>query len=117
MIAVYARADHPKGYGFGDGRAHGYVVLFVRCKSRKEVEAVSKRLSQWNNPFLGPQVEPYYSNGRLGEWYGGLFELLAVLPGNKIDHLGYGMFPHGRFASRGDNRFTGVYEAEEVLSN
>lgn len=123
MIGVFARADHPKGYGFADGRAHGYVILFVRCKSRKQVLDVLKVLTNWKKPFLGLGTDQYYNHGNLGEWFGGnAFDLLAVLPGNKLDHMSGGYYTGGgtqpapgRFFCRGDNRFTGIYEAGEIL--
>lgn len=123
MIGVFSRADHPKGYGFADGRAHGYVTLFVRCKSKKQLKEVTKALSTWNKPFLGLQTDQYYAHGNLWEWFGGLFELTAIFPGNKIEHATGSYYITGtvqtikdRYMCRGDNRFTGIFEAEEILN-
>jgi hypothetical protein len=123
MIAVFARADHPRGYGFADGRAHGYSVVFVRCRNRREVAAVSKRMQDYNHPFYGleaPDPRQYYGSpaySHLSDWYGGRFELLAVVPGMKIDHATYGgAITESRFMSRGDNRYSGIFEAAEVLA-
>jgi hypothetical protein len=123
MIGIFSRADHPKGWGFADGRAHGYVTLFVRCRSRKQLLEVTKALSIWNKPFLGLQSDQYYAHGNLNEWFGGLFELTAIVPGNKIEHAmgsyyssGTVQTQEGRWLCRGDNRFTGIYDAKEILN-
>lgn len=117
MIGVFARADHPKGYGLPDGRAHGYSMLFV-TGSRKQIRDCQERLQDFRKPFIGPLGKHYYSDGGLGEWYGGRFELLAVLPGDRVEHV-HGGDVHvtgQKFLSRGDNRFSGIFTAEEVLN-
>ena len=108
MIGIYARANHPTGYGMADGEAHGYVVLLVRCQDRETVEAVSEKLARG---FYGVKGETY-SVGHLGKWYGGSFDHLATLPGDEVEDGGL----EQRFRSIGDNRFVGVYEADEVLA-
>ena len=119
IVGVFARPDHPVGYGFlrhGEtyGQAHGYVVLFVRCADEEELEKTKQRLSieAYSRPFYG--VEPvqghYYMYGWLGEWYGGRFDYLATVP----DGVEFHNMP---FVSLGDNRFVGLYEAKDVLNS
>ena len=115
VIGLFARADHPRGYGFGDGTAHGYSVLLVRCKDRKELELVKKRLEA---PFYGIEGAHYYSDGAMGEWYGGRFELIALFPGNKVELRAFLDWKQtGRAFSVGDNRFYALFEASEVLAD
>lgn len=110
VMALYARADHPEGYGQGK-RAHGYVVLMVRCRDEDEVARVSKVMA---SDFKG-KPEGGYNDGALLDWYGGNFDLLAILPGAEYAHLTF-PGPNMRFVSKGDNRFVGLYTADEVLN-
>lgn len=123
VTGVFARSDHPQGYGMvrqGEiyGRAHGYSVIYVRCADEAELAEVAKRLSLWNKPFHGLQVHGY-GNGQMGEWYGGLFDLIAIIPGHALKIASWQSKPdeEQRFRSLGDNRFTGIYTAEEVLQD
>lgn len=137
MIAVFARANHPLGWGMpvppsqgnagGHGTAHGYVVLLVRCK-KQQIAAITARMNDFRKRFEGiPKAEDSwggYSEGQLGTWFGGQFELIAVLPGNVVEiaDFWYGKekpptVRAQRFWCRGDNRFVGLFEADEVLSS
>jgi hypothetical protein len=113
---VYARSDHPRGYGMADGTAHGYVTLFVSCLNETQLREVNLRLQ--TQPFLGVTNTPsyQYSNGYLREWYGGRFDCIAQIPG-KINPIVNPARPEHRFCSLGDNRFVGHFFADEVLAN
>lgn len=124
MIAVFARADHPKGWGMPEGRAHGYVTLFVRCEDDTELEDVRERLRRypgWSG--VGDDTDGYW-HGRLDpgySWFGGQFDFVGSLPCETVE------LPHAlergpggdadRFLCVGDNRFIGFYEAAEVLAS
>lgn len=112
MIAVYSRANHPMGWGMpepvskgnagGHGKAHGYSILFIKCKSRKQIKQVSILLSTKGLPE--PFNHPY-------QWYGGIFEKIVTIPGNKVNDCWHGQ----KIQSRGDNRYVGIYDAEDLL--
>lgn len=118
-VGVFARADHPLGWGLAGRpdeqghheqghRAHGYVVLFVRCADEDELEIVRQRL--FTKPFYGLADAGTYYGGNLREWFGGRFDLIAIAPAVDLPYA------TGRFQCRGDNRMVGVYEAAEVLA-
>jgi hypothetical protein len=107
LYGVFARADHPSGYGYPDGRAHGYVTLFVGCDDAEQLLEVAARLTR---PFLGPPNVATYSEGRLGEWYGGTFQFIATVEQPRLCGL-------GRFQSLGDNCYAGIFSAAEVLAD
>lgn len=113
IVGIFTRADHPLGWGFvqpGDatGRAHGYVLLFVRCDDDETLTAVQRRLSL--KPFHGVGDGSYF-DGNLGEWFGGRFELVATAPDISLDKIA----PNVQFACRGDNRMVAVFDAAAVL--
>lgn len=138
MIAVFARANHPHGYGYSSPRdystpgigAHGYVVIGVRCRTRSQVDEVIKHVrdSGLDLPDTG-QGRIIYTEGvperryerNVGSkgvirWYSGGpsdWDYLFTVPGNKIEweHPSQGVY-----GSRGDNRFCAVYDAKEVLN-
>ncbi len=121
MIAVYARSDHPPGYGYppregeAGGRAHGYVVLLVTCEDQDELDRVTTRLANGWQGITAEQAQQHgYQGGQLSDWYGGKFDLVAQIIGPSEAWVGRGY--SGRFASLGDNRFVGKYKAAEVLS-
>jgi hypothetical protein len=110
VVGVFARADHPHGWGFvtpGEhhGRAHGYVVLFVRCDDSAQLAQVAERLARQD--FTG-KPDTQYSRGGLSHWFGGRFELLATAPDVDV--------PYGPFSCRGDHRMIAVYDAADVLA-
>lgn len=105
-VGVFARPDHPEGWGFGK-TAHGYVVLFVRCRDDEELDSVTHRLS--HAPFYGIGDSHIYSEGALNKWFGGRFDRIATVP--DVD------LPYGPFQCRGDNRMVAVYDANDVLSD
>lgn len=109
MIAVFARPNHPKGYGYGETE-HGYVIALVRCKSESQLASVKERLANEGLP------EPF---GHTWPWYGGRLDLLAVLPGNRVlgaKHTLLPVRPGNEKQSIGDNRYAGLYTAEELLA-
>lgn len=122
MIALFARADHPEGWGFPKGRAHGYVVIAVHVPTEDELLRVERRLRE--QPFHGIEGN-LYQEGNLREWYGGRFDLLATIPNadpyvpvEDIEIRGAGgAVVESRFRSFGDNRFFGVYDASEIESS
>lgn len=93
-----------------NGTAHGYVVLMVRCANPVELANVTERLTR---PFHGIDGKGY-SDGKLTEWYGGRFDYLGCVYGEP-SVAAYDA--RQRFVSKGDNRFVGVFEASEVLTN
>lgn len=106
---IFARRDHPEGWG-----RHGHVTLFVVCDGMLDGTAVVTRMQE--GPFYGfmggePGTGPY-TDGYLGEWFGGNFDLIGSTAGDVLlTSIG-----RGRFYVMGDNRFVGIYEAQEVLS-
>lgn len=101
---LFARADHPEGWGF-DRRAHGYSIIAVECVSAEEEARVKDRLIR---PFSGPDGDRQYA------WYGGQFDYIGAVFGaegirNSSDRP---LHKH----SYGDNRFFGLFMAEEVLA-
>lgn len=107
ITGVFARANHPSGYGFPGGKAHGYSVISIRCEDEAELSEVKKYLQ--TNPFYGIEGK-LYSSGNMMEWYGGFFDLIATTESEiELYHS------HERFVSFGDNRFAGIYEAADVF--
>lgn len=133
MILLFARSDHPLGYGFPqavtdpDGHplrlsnstvvygpqatAHGYVVIAVICSPGPEAEAVVARMAKG---FKG-KPRGTYGEGYLGDWYGGRFDCVAVIEGGEYDITGWPPEYDQKRRSIGDNRFFGVWHASEVL--
>lgn len=109
IVGIFARADHPQGWGFArpgeGGTAHGYVVLFVRCPDEDTLGRVVNRLGTL--PFYGNEAAAQYGDGNLREWFGGRFDYIATCPDVAV--------PMGPFVCRGDNRMIAVYDAEDVL--
>jgi hypothetical protein len=114
IVGIFARADHPEGWGFpirkpdgtiASGTAHGYVVIFVRCPDEDTLGHVVNRLVQ--RPFYGDERSDQYNAGNLHGWFGGRFDYIATCPDVAV--------PMGPFACRGDNRMVAVYDAEDVL--
>ena len=106
MILLYARADHPSGYGMGD-KAHGYSVLAITTQNWIETNAVKERM---NKPFFNTSGDRTEADD---EWYGGDFDLIAVIEGGSriLDYDGHEWMKR----SYGDNRFFGVFRAAEIL--
>lgn len=104
MIGVFARADHPEGYGTGK-TAHGYVVVLVKCHYADQLNRVQRVLATAGLP------EPF---GHPYPWYGGRMDLVAVIAGSDAAAELEGGFDNRR-KSIGDNRFCGIYDASELL--
>lgn len=122
VIGVFARANHPQGYGHGPwtpqgvGMAHGYVVLLVACRDDDVLALVEERLQDHRSPFHGRFESGAYNEGHLGEWFGGQFELIAKV--NAPEHsivVGPWQPEPLLMLCKGDNRFIGQFTAEEVL--
>lgn len=74
---IFARRDHPSGYGSAEGKAHGYSVIAVRCPTVEESLRVVAVL-EGVVPFEGIDKEQKrYYEGWLGEWFGGYFDLIG----------------------------------------
>jgi len=118
-LLLFAREDHPKGYGYADGTAHGYVVIAVLC-NEENIEKVVAKLGEYgeyneetgrSKGWEGLKTDDKYYMGHLGDWYGGQFDLIAVFDGvGKLENS-------ERFRSMGDNKFFGFYTSEEILEN
>lgn len=107
---IFARDEHPKGYGLPDGRALGFVVLAVDCNSLEIEELVIHRLG---TGWTGNYLDFGYSNGNLTDWYGGSFDCIGYC--NNFGTLAHGGDIKARFISLGDNRFVGHYTADEII--
>ena len=128
MIAVFARPNHPRyttadydganARESGEWRYHGYVVAFVGCGNWTQVKRVQHKLATDGlpEPFAGHES---YEQG----WYGGVMDLVAVLPGrNPIgppteNWTGWvPVRPENERVSIGDNRYAGFYTAKEIIN-
>lgn len=125
MIAVFARINHPEGWGFPvykegspptSATAHGYVVVAVRYTKEETLEAVKSKLMKYPNGFEGIVKEKnnLYGEGFLGTWFGGQFDYLFSVP-DADEVLWPGVHVGGQYQCRGDNRFVGLYDANEIL--
>ena len=112
IIGVFARRDHPAGYGFGE-RAHGYVVVLVECADVAELRRVEENLDRH-----------YQTPSRADGWYSGPMDLVATVTADgiaAISAVGHWDPRSGRYfglrpsRSLGDNRFVACYTAAEVL--
>lgn len=125
--AVFARPDHPSGYGFqgpseeSAPRAHGYVVVIVLFERDEELSEV-QRLLQHPSGLRPPKQHVW------DDWYGGHLDLLLVVRDiGSIERPLVGQMrtddpqlarietPLG--LSLGDNRFLGVYTASELVAD
>lgn len=106
MIGVFARADHPEGYGLGK-TAHGYSVILVKCHYADQLARVQKKLMTKGLP------EPF---GHTYPWYGGRMDMIAVIAGSDATAEIEAGFDNRR-KSFGDNRYCGIYDAHEILSD
>ena len=105
MIGVFARADHPNGYGFADGRAHGFVIVLVEG-TREEIYAVKDHLQ--TKPIAVPLDSPDTT------WYGGKFDLVSTIAGEVVS---IGHWPTAqKWSSMGDNRAVMHCTAAEILA-
>ena len=104
-LLIFARADHPEGWGFGK-TAHGYVTIGILCSDEQEVNVVKEHVASHGIKLWGDHWD---------EWYGGTFDFLASFD---VDEASY-QAQHGvenRECSYGDNRYWGLYRAEQLLS-
>lgn len=125
MIAVFARNEHPPGYGMAAWpsdqepsyahpahRAHGYSVLLVDVADQAELEAVASKL-------MHEGLSEEKALGHQWPWYGGRFDHVATVhaPDGGVRVI----YPQANFTgkpriSKGDNRYVGVYKAAEILA-
>jgi hypothetical protein len=91
---VCVRANHPKGYGLPDGRAHGYSLLVVENMPAGSLNDLLVRLRE---PVTSEYGEWW------GTWYGGYFEPILVFYGDLNVNPSIVMAP-GVVRSIGDNR-------------
>lgn len=126
VLGVFARANHPEGYGQGQ-RAHGYVVVVVQCDDWDELAAVDAKLSRphyepdpdrpgLNRPMMPPGVDPWK---RGDAWYAGPYELVWASAVERVRearpmNLKFGITLGDR-PSYGDNRAMAYLAASEVL--
>lgn len=104
MIGVFVRRDLPVGDQRRTG--HGYSVVFVRCRNRDVLQKVKAKL-EWDG-LPEPFDHPY-------PWYGGVMDMVAVMPGNKIaPTLQFQYDIKQKRVSVGDHRFVGVYDSWEL---
>lgn len=127
MIGVFARADHPKGYGICRGHiseyghhqeaeAHGYVVVIVECKDMRELKDVMHVLQK--REYADQKPLPGWDPWARGDaWYAGPYEFLWATDsplGPTIDRYG-NLIDLGVKPSYGDNRALAFLSAEEIL--
>ena len=103
MFALFNRADHPNGWGYGmngNGTAHGYVFLAVEC-TPEQLEAVKQKMQ---SGFKGVRIgwSEWWST-----WYGGRFDFIGTAESFEPPYPSHG--------SVGDNRYTDKIKAEDVL--
>src|SRR5438045_134326 len=112
MVAVFARPNHPN-YHNGEWSHHGYVVVFVRCVDREQALAVKTKLALEGLP------EPFEGHASYEQgWYGGRMELVGLIDGElspESHMVSAPVEPMRRRTSIGDNRYAGIYDAEELL--
>lgn len=116
IFLLFARADHPEGYGFsGTTRAHGYAVLVVSCETVADTEAVKRRCAE-APVFLSREATVSGFAGHhliVDEWYGGRFDYIGAIAGTYALNRNGSMFGE---SSYGDNRYFGIVDANTVLN-
>lgn len=147
MIAVFARSNHPHGFGYSHPSyphppyglgAHGYSVIAVKCAGITQVKRVIEHIR--DNGLDLPDTDDcrlIYPKGRPEKaydrvvsssytmrWYSGGpadWDFLFCLPGNAVswpkDVLPGYPADYPYHPSRGDNRFCQLYTAEKVLAS
>lgn len=119
MWALFARRDHPPGWGQArvgsQASAHGYVVIAVWCTNEELGEVVYLL----NHGFYGFKDEGTISKANLGDWFGGQFDLIGTIMG--IDHArgssGEVMSPNEKTVKMyGDNRMFGTFLGKEIIN-
>lgn len=104
---IYARSDHPPGWGYaqrpgeGYGRAHGYVLLAVDCGD----EPVPGHITDVPFGQLTVQLEGNANREQVAHgwdtWYGGDFDLVLTVEHRPHVEPDWGS---QRYRSIGDNR-------------
>lgn len=117
IIAVFARADHPKGWGMPGTFAHGFVVAAVVCKSYDQMNVVVKAVERKGLPE--PDGHPYHWFGgrgfdhvytiidtfyRVGDFAPSINNMPVIIK-----------WPELRGASLGENRAAFIFEAGPLL--
>lgn len=116
VLGVFARANHPKGWGHEAG-AHGYVIVVVECASWAQLDDVVFALGSYDykdgKPLWG--YDPWHRNDA---WFAGPYELTWAAETDV--HLARGQSKFhtmaiGQLWSYGDNRAVAYMKAEDVL--
>lgn len=135
ILGVFARANHPEGYGFCQGldmsqgaqhrgaTAHGYVVVVVECAGWDELDAVKARLLRQDygdpDPSTGRKLLPGFDPWKRGDkWYAGPYELVFAADVDAVAEARpmYGVpLTLGDRPQYGDNRAMAYLAASEVL--
>jgi hypothetical protein len=103
---IYCRSDHPTGYGMHNGTAHGYVTMLV-----------SSDTNNFPGRITGVPIGKFMNNpGWWDTWYGGNFDLVAIIPHVEGDPL---LIVHSSSqvstcASYGDNRAIACVTIEQL---
>lgn len=140
VLGVFARANHPEGYGFCQGldmsrggqhlraKAHGYVVVIVKCADWDELNAVKAKLGEFHyeddpdrpgfrRPMMPPGVDPWK---RGDAWYAGPYEMVWAAAVEFAAYAAMNMngmpIKLGERPSYGDNRALAYLDASEVLA-
>lgn len=134
IMAMFARADHPAGYGVLNGTttrfqngetktdtssvpgAHGYSVVVIKCRDINELFVV-KEWFQYHHFDLPDNTSGKLPVGRAAyQWYGGKFDFLGSIDCDN-EYIFNNNGDMRSYNSYGDNRFFGIYRAEEVLEH
>jgi len=129
VLMLFARSNHPKGYGYADGTAHGYSIVAVSCPP--DYDKMDQVVRKMNTGFYGTVSIAQINNnefyngdkkefGNLRDWYGGQFDLIAVYAGvgkyiGRAFYRGYD--PQYQVDTLGDNRAFSRFSYEEVINN
>ena len=111
IVALFAKADHPY-WGYPNGSAHGYSVVAVKdIRNIDELDAVQRWML--SNRFRIP--DQHRADQPNNEWYGGLFDYIGAVCGRGLSVMNNAESLTSVWNSYGDNRFFGIYTAEDVL--
>lgn len=145
MIAIFARANHPHGFGYsaphgmaqwptsGVG-AHGYSVVGFRCRSKRQVDQVIEHVRTYGIDLpdsltgrttyyedkLHGRAPGNHHNTDIGQpgvvrWYSGGPDDWDYLFTVRGSSVDWEWPMQAEQGSRGDNRWCMVYEASQLL--
>lgn len=116
-VAVFARANHPEGWGGASGLAHGWSILLVTLDEDDQLSALMLKLQH-----PGTRLPDVLPNGEFRQtpWYGGsTFDYLFTITDGTLDRplfTGYQWLDHG-VLSVGDNRCLARFTAKEIMAD